>query len=201
VEALGLWAVLLVREYGYAGLAVGLILNCVGVPVSSEILLPLAGLAVHQGVMDGWLTVMVALAAQMTGLLVSYTLARYGLHNRRAARWNVARGIVDHIHHLERHIHRGGLRLIFVALCLPGLHGLAGYAAGLAGISWWRFVPVALLGSVLWAGAFMGLGYFGGDHIELVSRSLRSFGTVVLIAVAVGWLIWYSKHRRGKIFG
>jgi membrane protein DedA with SNARE-associated domain len=201
VEVLGLWAATLIRDYGYVGLALGLGMNCVGIPVSSEVILPLAGLAVHQGVMNAWTTFGVAIAAQMVGLLVSYALARFGLHGRRAARWRLARGVVDHVQHLEHHIRRGGSRLIFIMLCVPGLHGLAGYAAGLTGVSVWRFAPLAFVGSVVWAGAFLGLGYFGGNQIELISKSISSFGAVVLIVVAAGWLIWYSRHRRGKIFG
>ncbi|HMF28918.1 MAG TPA: hypothetical protein VKE42_09105, partial [Candidatus Cybelea sp.] len=63
----------LIDHYGYAGLFVSLALGNFGVPIGSEIVLPVAGALTATGHLSNlWLTVSIALAGELAGGTVGY---------------------------------------------------------------------------------------------------------------------------------
>jgi membrane protein DedA with SNARE-associated domain len=182
----------LVGQYGYWGLAVGLVLNRLGVPFPTEVSLSLTGLAVHQGTWQfGPILIMVVLA-QMIGLILAYLLVR--------VHWKRERGIARLIHskrmkHLQRRVKGRESHMVFMALVVPGLHGVAGYGAGLAKMPFLKFTAVALAGVVVWTLVLMALGYFASSYLDEIFAVMRGLGVVVaVVAVTLGF-IWYSRHH------
>ena len=71
--------VALIDHYGYFGLFVALALGNIGVPIGTEIVLPLAGALTVTGHLSNlWLTIAVALAGELGGGTVGYAIGRYG---------------------------------------------------------------------------------------------------------------------------
>ncbi len=69
----------LIDHYGYLGLFVALVLGNFGVPIGSEIVLPVAGALTATGHLNSlWLTIVVALAGELAGGSVGYAIGRYG---------------------------------------------------------------------------------------------------------------------------
>ena len=60
-----------VGKYGYIGLFIALILNVMGVPLASEVMLPLAGYAAHTGKLDLTTTFIIAFLAQVIGFIAA----------------------------------------------------------------------------------------------------------------------------------
>jgi membrane-associated protein len=84
---------------------------------------------------------------------------------------------------------------VFVTLLLPALHGVAGYAAGLAAVPFWRFVTVALAGVLVWTLALMGLGYFASGHLDAIYSAFHSAGIVIVVLAVGAGLVWYSRRH------
>jgi membrane protein DedA with SNARE-associated domain len=61
----------------------------------------------------------------------------------------------------------------------------------------WRFVGYTLLGSALWTGSLIVLGWILGREWELVERYASIIGYAVLAALILGfvWLLWQRKAR------
>ncbi len=76
---------------------------------------------------------------------------------------------------------RGGTTMLY-AKFLPGLGTMAAPLAGQAGLGYGRFVAFDLLGSLLWASAWLFGGRFLGDLLE---RSERWFSVLAQWAVAL----------------
>ena len=163
-------------QYGVWGLVVGLVINRLGIPFPTEVSLSLTGLAVHQGVWQLGPTLVAVVLAQMTGLVLAYLLVR--------VHWKRERGVARLIHskrmkHLQKHIKGRESHMIFVSLVVPGLHGVAGYAAGLAKMPFWRFAVVALAGVVVWTVGLMtssGIDTCGGRLATNSTASATSSG-------------------------
>ncbi len=122
----------LINTLGLGGVSVGLILNCMGIPISSEIIIPLAGIGARQGHFDLLITMLVAVGAQLVGLFLSYVIGRYGGLElvQRYGRYLL---ISKHeLKKTELAFEKYGGRLVFFGLCLPGVHGYVGYPAGIA---------------------------------------------------------------------
>ena len=180
---------------GQGGIGLGLLLNGLGVPGLSEVLLPLSGALVRQGNLDLASLVAVALVAQMIGLVIAYFIARYGgvalvekygryvlLSHKELAR-------------SQRAFDSYGVWLVFVGSFAPGLQGAVGYVAGLAEMNLAKFLVAATLGKIIWVGALIYLGIILGNNLDLIDRSIKQIGVIVLAAVIIA-IIWYIRGKR-----
>ncbi len=100
-----------------------------------------------------------------------------------------------------------GRLTIFVARFLAGIRVPAFFAAGTMRTSVARFVVMDGLGILIGVPAFIALGYFGGEHIDVVLDWVRRLEQGILILLGVGvvtglgiWF-WYHRRRSRKILG
>jgi membrane protein DedA with SNARE-associated domain len=186
----------LINDSGYTGLAAGLIINGIGIPIPSELILGLAGLGVKVGSFALVPTLIVATIAQVIGLTIAYGIARFGgvALIERYGKYVLIRK--QEVAAAETWFERYGGRLVLFGLLMPALHGYVGYPAGLARMRIERFLIFAAIGSFLWALILGGLGYFLGGHLDSIDSVLHRFGLVVvaLLVIAAAWLI--RRHWR-----
>ncbi len=186
----------LLHEYGYVGLGLGLLVNCMGIPISGEVLLPLTGAFIRSGNLNPVAVFLVAFVAQCLGLFISYFIARRGgitLLERYGKYVFLSRRGLNKLNNLFK---RHGLRLVFAGLYMPGVHGYMGYVAGLGKLNFGVFVLLVLTSTIVWTGALLGIGMMLSDHLDIITQAMNGFGllTIILIVlVAAG--IWYSKHH------
>jgi membrane protein DedA with SNARE-associated domain len=86
-----------------------------------------------------------------------------------------------------------GGRSLLIAKFVPGLSTAAPPLAGIFHMRRRRFVLWDSLGSVLWAGAFLLLGYIFSEQIEVIAERAASLGSwlMVLIVGALGaYITW-----------
>ena len=93
---------------------------------------------------------------------------------------------------------RGAFTLLF-AKFVPGLSTMAAPIAGQAGVGYTEFVAYDMLGSLLWAGAWLFAGRFFGD---LAKRSNEFFSTLthfagaLVLLMILGVLVYRFMQRR-----
>jgi uncharacterized membrane protein YdjX (TVP38/TMEM64 family) len=87
-----------------------------------------------------------------------------------------------------------GARSLLVAKFLPGLGLVTLPLAGIFHMRLRRFLLYDALGSLLWAGAFLGLGYAFSDQIERVAARLAALGGWLLVLIA-GALAAYVAYK------
>jgi membrane protein DedA with SNARE-associated domain len=102
----------------------------------------------------------------------------------------------------ERVFARYGAQFILVAKFVPGLTTLVPPLAGIAGIGRVRFAILEVGGVLLWAGIWVGLGYFFSDAVASIALAATRLGRmlgVVLIAVAGSYILVRYLRRRGSL--
>jgi membrane protein DedA with SNARE-associated domain len=186
VEALQHFVVSLVDQYGYVGLFLALTLGNVGAPVGSEIVLPVAGGLTATGHLSAlWLTIAVAVAAELAGESIAYAVGRFG---GVPVIERFGRYVGLHHQHLAR-IHgffeRYGTFAIFICRFLPFVRGVAGFPAGIAQMNVAHFYLWTLLGSLIFCSSMIGIGYAFGGHLDAILPLLHRGGLVVAAVVAV----------------
>lgn len=93
----------------------------------------------------------------------------------------------------------GGWALV-IAKFVPGLGTVATPMAGLSHMRWWKFAAADGLGSFLWAGAYLGLGWIFRTQLEDVGLYASRFGGGLVVLVAAVLALWiafkYYQRRR-----
>ncbi len=93
---------------------------------------------------------------------------------------------------------RFGARALVAAPFIPGLTTVAPPLAGLSGMALWRYLSLDILGDLLWASTFVGLGYGFGDQVSWALRGALMYGSSILglaVAGAALWLLYKLLQR------
>ncbi len=85
---------------------------------------------------------------------------------------------------------RYGLPLLCVAKFFPGLDGLMPPLAGAEGVSLTGFFALDAVGSFLWSGFYVGVGYLFSQQLEVAVGWAKHFATALAIAIGVPLCIY-----------
>lgn len=192
--ALSTLATSLINTLGYKGVAIGLGINTIGIPLPSELTLMLGGVGINQGRFNLVAMAIVATLAQIVGLGLSYAIGRYGglelIH-----RYGKYVLISSHdVESAQKFFERNGEWVVLLGLCLPAVHGYMGYPAGIAKMAWQKFLLAAVIGSIIWSAVFLSLGYYLGNHLSLINTIFNRFAIVIAVLVLAG-VIWYIRRH------
>jgi membrane protein DedA with SNARE-associated domain len=193
------WAIGLARQYGYTGLLLSLVANCMGVPLASEVTLPVAGVLVRLGVFDLTTVFVAAVVAQLIGMTIAYYVARRGGIEllEKYGKYVLLRR--RHVRRLKKLFEKHDADLILFGTCLPGFHGYVGYPAGLAAMSYRKFIVMAGFGTIIWTAALMGVGYLLHDQLDAITGAAHGLGIAAALAVLLLAAIFaYIKVRRKR---
>ena len=173
---------------GYLALFVGTLLE-------GETIVFLAGLAAHQGYLSFGTVVAVAVAGGFLGDQFFFFLGRrYG--NRVFTRFP---GLATRTPRFQALLRRWDVHAILVVRFLYGLRMAALIVIGSCEISPWRVALFDFIGTVLWAFAVAGLGYFAGQAVQEVAGRLDASVVLLLLALALiagtAWNVVRSLRR------
>ena len=190
----------LVDTYGYLGLFVALALGNTGVPIGTEIVLPVAGALTATGHLSNlWLTIAVALAGELAGGSVGYAIGRFGGVPLIERYGKYVHFTHDRLMVVHRFFERWGTFAIFVCRFLPVLRGVVAVAAGVAEMNLAHFYLWTFLGSLIFCGVLILLGNALGAHLStvlpLLHRGTYAFLGVVVVAIIAGIVIMRARSR------
>ena len=185
-----------VASFGYVAILFTMAGESAGLPISSEVVVPLGGALAAQGKLNFILVVAVASVANLLGSLVAYEVTRrWGepFVLSRVGRWmGLSRG---HLRLANRFFDRFGVWAVFVGRLLPIIRTYISFPAGVSKVGIKTFTIATLLGAIPWNLALAYAGYKLGQHWDVVGKYLGPIGipiaVVVVILLAVGW--WYGR--------
>ncbi|OLE80091.1 MAG: hypothetical protein AUG06_06065 [Actinobacteria bacterium 13_1_20CM_2_65_11] len=194
------WLISLVGTWGYPAIFVTMTGESAGLPISSEIVVPLGGALASQAKLNIILVVLVSSLANLTGSLVAFWLTRrFGERAvlSRFGRWmGLSRG---HLRLANRFFERFGLWAVFVGRLLPIVRTYISFPAGVSRMGYVWFTIATMAGAIPWNFALAYAGYKLGQHYETVAATLTPFvipiaiGVVILLAVA-----WWFGRKLGE---
>jgi membrane protein DedA with SNARE-associated domain len=190
----------LIASLGYGGLALGLVIDSMGVPIPSEVLIPLAGALARDGHFSLVIVIIVATVAQTAGAVISYWLGALGglpLVQR------YGKYVLFRQHELDKTqalFERWGAWLTFGGRMIPGIRTYIGYPAGLARMPFGKFLLATVLGSLGWTIILAELGYWLSGQLSTIDSLVSRFGLLALGVAIVGlaWYLWQSSKRKGR---
>jgi len=173
-----------------------MLINSCGVPVPSEVIMPVAGLLAAAGHFSIAAVIIAGIAGNWLGALLAYALARrFGrpLLLGPGSRIGIS---PRHLDSADRWIARYGLAAVFFGRMLPVIHTYISFPAGLAKMSPVWFAGLSLLGSTVWVTFLAVLGYEVGANYTRVSGPIGTAAIVIAILVVIVVVVWYLRGRR-----
>lgn len=190
------WVTHVVYSFGYAGVAFLIALQNLFPPIPSALILPLAGFLVGQGRFSFLPLLLAATAGSVASALILYALGRrLGEERLRRFTGRFGRFVFVDESDLDRvsgwFERRGGAAVLFGRL-VPGVGTLVSLPAGFWRMPILRFAIYTALGTSLWNGAFIGLGWALGARWRLVQQyaSIIQYPVLAAAAVVAAWLLW-----------
>ena len=190
---MGDWVTSMLGRMGVVGVFLLTLAETVFPPIPSEFIMPLAGYLVSRGEMAFVGAVVAGTLGSTAGALVLYALGRKvgedGLKDfaERHGRWLTLSP--REIDRASAWFSRHGAWAVFGCRLVPGLRSLISMPAGIHGMRLPVFVACTLLGSALWTGLLVGLGYALGARFEQVGEYIDPAAKGALGAI-VAWYAW-----------
>jgi membrane protein DedA with SNARE-associated domain len=190
----------LVGTWGLIAIFVTMTGESAGLPISSEVVVPLGGALAAQGKLNLILVVLVSSLANLAGSLIAFWLTRrYGervVLSRVGRRMGLSRG---HLRLADRFFERVGLWAVFVGRLLPIVRTYISFPAGVSKIGYVRFMLATMAGAIPWNFALAYAGYKLGQHYETVAAKLSPFAIPIAIGVvAVLVVAWWFGRKLGE---
>ena len=194
------WLISLVGAWGFPAIFVTMAAESAGVPISSEVVVPLGGALASQGKLNFVLVVAAASFANLVGSLIAFYLTRrYGervVLSRVGRRLGLSRG---HLSLANRFFERFGLWAVFLGRLLPIVRTYISFPAGASRIGSGTFTIATLAGSIPWNFALAYAGFKLGQHYETVAADLGPFGIPIAIGVVIVLAIaWWFGRKLGE---
>lgn len=191
----------LLASYGLLAIFLVMLIKEAGVPlpVPSDLIMVTAGVQVATGAYSLLLLLLALELALLVGASIQFLLARRVGRSviNRVGRWIGLNQ--EQLARAEARLQRRGSLAIIVGLNLPGARAAVIPSAGLAGLSYRAFLPAMLLGSSLFYGWHLALGYFlGPSAVTLLAQVHLPVVPVILGLAVIGLLVWLVLRRRRK---
>ncbi len=174
--------------YGLPVLGLTLFLGAIGIPLPTGIATAVAGSLAAQGRMDWGAILAIAAVASVLGDLIAYAIGRLlgGEVLDRHGHW-IGYTPTRRARMQALFDQWGALTVFVTRTFVSSLSSVVSVIAGVAHYRLLRYLGVAALARLVWAGAYVGLGYAVGSDLEaaagfLTNLSLLLIGAAVLIA-------------------
>jgi membrane protein DedA with SNARE-associated domain len=188
------WFADIYSAHGYWVLFFGIMLENAGIPLPGETALlaaaflssPEAGGRLHL-----WSVILVAASGAILGDNLGYWIGR------EWARKRIERGqrflflTPARVLRAERYFEKYGAMTVFFGRFVALLRIVAGPAAGVAGMPWWRFFIANAAGAIVWATAISLIGYYAGGAWDALHRWLGNAAWIIAGVVVLVFASWH----------
>lgn len=187
------WMETLLQNYGMAAIFLLILLEYACFPVSSEIILPLAGaIAAGQGLSFS-LLVLFSTIAGLGGCIITYSIGRLGgspLLERTMRRFpSMEKPILSSYRTFGDH----GNGAVFISRLIPLCRTYIGFVAGAMKQSFTGYMLYSGIGILIWNTVLTGLGYYFYQYRDIFFRYFDQYkqyiffgGIVILLLLFLG---------------
>jgi membrane protein DedA with SNARE-associated domain len=202
------WIVEVIGAFGYLGIFLLMLAENVFPPVPSEVIVPVAGLAVGAGRLSFVPVVLAALAGTLLGNLPWFFLARLLGRERfvaltaRFGRYAAVKpaDVEAAIDWFDRY----GTKAVLIGRLAPGVRTLISVPAGLSAMPFGTFIGLSAIGSTGWIVLLLAGGMILHSNWRLLGDILGPLGKILLVLCALalaGWIGWRRWRDRRQANG
>jgi len=191
------WVIEVVYSSGYVGVGLLVAAGYLHLLVPTQLVLPLAGFLVG----EGRFSFLLALAASTIGGVIGSIILYFPgiwIGEERVRRFveKFGRYMFVYVSDLDKAsdmFERHGGKAVLIGHLVPGVTALISIPAGIKRMPiYGRFMVYTILGSALWNGGFIVLGWALGANYTLIERyaPIVEYTVLAAIALAILWFVW-----------
>lgn len=197
----------LFNTLSWFGILLAMTIESAGIPLPSEVTMPLAGWLFIADRNLGWPGIFMASAVGALGNLIGSTIAYYiGAWGgrpliERHGRWLLI--TPGDLHRADRWFTERGAITTFVGRLLPVVRTFISFPAGIARMPFRRFAVYTFVGAFIWCVPLTAIGEIWGPKWDTFRERARfaDDGIALLLVILVIWFIWHRVRalRRPKL--
>jgi len=180
-----------IQQYGYLAIFLGTFLE-------GETILILAGFAAHRGYLQLHWVIAAAFLGTLLGDQLFFFLGRR--HQEFLLRWKPH--WKPRLERVRRLIENYQVLIILGFRFLYGLRTITPFGLGMSRVPGRLFIPLNLVGALIWATIFGVAGYLFGQALEAVLGDIKRYEIAILLILllggALGWGIYLWRNRRER---
>jgi membrane protein DedA with SNARE-associated domain len=186
LESFGQWIQEVVRAGGYPAVFIFITLESTLVPIPSELVMPLAGFMAYKGEFS----LPVILVINSVGALLGSGLCYWiGVVGGKPFLVKYGKYFLVNQHDIaktETFFAKHGKATILIARFLPVIRHVISVPAGIARMPLRGFFLQTFLGSTIWGGALILLGYYVGANWETLANTLKRVDLLIGLILVLG---------------
>ena len=188
-------------QYGYVLLGGWVLAEQIGLPLPAAPVLLAAGAMSAKGPFQFWAALGVAVFGCLVADLFWFRIGQKGNHRVLQFICRISLEPDTCVRRTSTLIEKHGPKSLLVTKFIPGLNAVAAPLAGSAGIGLPKFLTFNSLGSILWCGCFLGIGYLFRERVTDIALWMGQFKwslALALLVVIPGAYIGFKYWQRRR---
>ena len=197
----------------YGTIFILMLLESTVIPVPSELVVAPAAYHAAAGNLDIWLVILFATLGADVGANINYLagwyLGRPIIYKFANSKWgHLCLLNQEKVEKSERYFDEHGMVATITGRLLPGIRHLFSIPAGLAKMSYWKFLLYTTIGAASWHSILALLGHYMHSFVpedQLEEKILEygeyiKFGLIILVIIACLYFLakWYIKKKKNN---
>lgn len=190
----------IINSLGPSGVLFLMILEGIGLPFPSEIIMTFAGFLSNGNIP---LLVVYSLMGSIGGFIGNLILYYISLLGGRPIILTIGKYIgfkEEHLFRVEAWFNKRGEWTIFFGRFVPGFRSYMSIPAGIASMNIFKFSVLTFSGSLIWSTALASIGYETGSNWEKIIPLITTIGYLLLTIFVIAVLVYvaYAYQKRIK---
>lgn len=190
------------HQYGYWAIFVGILLENLGIPIPGETVTLVGGFLAGSKELNYWLVLGDAIAGATIGGICGYWIGRVGGLPLLVRLGSLLRISEPRILSIKDKFSENDAKAVFFGRFLALLRIFSAPLAGIAGMSFWKFFLVNIVGAATWGSVMVTLAFFAGKVVsleQLVAWVSQFAILALLIIAAVIFIPLWLESRSEKL--
>jgi membrane protein DedA with SNARE-associated domain len=186
------------NEAGYLAVYIVLLVESLGIPSPSEIILLFSGYEVWLGHFSYPVVVLVAAAGSTTGATGAYFIARLGGRPLILKHFRWVFRTPERLAYWENYFRTKGDKVVLIGRIISGVRMIISFPAGLFEMPYPRFLLFTVIGSIMWPLIAVTAGYLLGPHVISGLKATKQYEVPVVVGIVALAVLWWWYERRKK---
>lgn len=180
---------------GYLEIFLLMIIESIGFPVPSEIILPLAGYYSSQGITNPVYVIIISTLGSIIGSIIDYFIA-FKLGIPFLHRYGKIFGLtIDRLNKLNLWFSKYGTFSVFMFRFVPEFRALISFPAGIASMQILKFLISTFLGNIIWDSILVWIGFTFPSTWELLINIVYKYLIYITILLAIGIILYIFRDN------
>ncbi len=172
-----------------------MILESIGFPIPSEIILPLAGYYSSQGIANPIYMIIVSTIGSIIGSIIDYFIA-FKLGIPFLHKYGKFFGLtITRLHKLNQWFSKYGTFSVFMFRFVPEFRALISFPAGVASMRIIKFVVSTFLGNIIWDTILVWIGFAFPSTWELLINTIYRYLVYFAILLTIGIILYIFRNK------